>query len=140
MNSWLFLPFSLAFCGYMARELSRGLASRSWRQTEAQIIGLEERKYFDSYSRTWKRAPHLRYRYAVGNENFESTKISHDLAPLQKLESLPLSPGQPIKIFVDPAQPRKAVVFPGISSLNYLWICVSAFLLAVNIFGLWPKS
>jgi hypothetical protein len=121
------------------RDLGRARASASWPRTDGEIVGadLQVEGYHDD-GEAMQRAV-IRYRYDVGGESHRAERVffGDDVAlrftgpGRRRLDAYPV--GRRVSVAYDPADPRRAVLEPGVSGAVRLSVLVA---LAIALLGL----
>lgn len=132
----------LLMAGWLAwclRSYRLGEASRRWPRVQGTIIELWHDESFDEDAPGHVRfSSHMRYTYAVSGRMYRSERFTfrptYGLRQQDAYAMLRgLRRGQSIDVHYDPAQPSRAVVFPGAGRDNKQQLVFGGVLLAASI-------
>lgn len=104
------IVFSLGIIGSAAQVVYWGFAQDNWVPTEATVVR-SQRVVMGGGTKAPRYVYRFRYQYEVGGTVFEGERFSYQYAspsPIQGVQRF--AAGDPLTIYYDPRQPRRAVV------------------------------
>ncbi len=124
------------------RDAIRGRASSNWTATSATILSssLEESREARTGRKQWR--PNIRYEYQVGGRRFEASRLSFGLATFPDgsggVEAViaRYAPGTLHTVYVDPADPARAVLRPGLDVLMVFFAGIGIAFVVVGVLQL----
>jgi Protein of unknown function (DUF3592) len=130
----VFLLGGMAFVVDGGQALVEGLDSNAWPRVRATVV---ENHLTRTRRSNGRYTPHVTYRYAVGPNTYNCTRlwiVARD-APAAEARALlaPFVPGQKIDVHVNPEMPSASVVTPGADAVVYFWIVLASCIAAVGI-------
>ena len=114
------------------------IASASWPAVSAKIVGSTVKKNRGNRPRTYE--PEIRYRYKLEDETYESAQLQPitvgvSLKFLAKVFSKGNPVGKVVKAFVNPENPKQAVLYPG--PQHFLGALMASVSTALILFGIY---
>jgi hypothetical protein len=135
---WFFLLWGTVVSVIQTRALWRGWQARRWPATTGQVLDVGLRYH---RARRGGYLPEVRYRYAVGGQELVGSRLRFGGRTLlseraAKAALRGAQPGAEVAVHYNPQDPREAVLQPGVSIGDVVWLAAGLIALGIGFSGM----